>query len=147
MKPFEKRVWLSSPTMHGDELKYMTEAYDTNWISTIGANIQAVEQIAAEKAGMRYAVALSNCTAALHLCVKAAGERLYGRPAVGHGTLDGKRVHCFRLDGPVFDQQYQIPFGQYALHLESDVPVVAVFGRLDTRQPNLAYYAVQGYSF
>jgi len=94
MKPFEKRVWLSSPTMHGDELKYMTEAYDTNWISTIGANIQAVEQIAAEKAGMRYAVALSNCTAALHLCVKAAGERLYGRPAVGHGTLDGKRVFC-----------------------------------------------------
>lgn len=94
MKPFDKRVWLSSPTMHGDELKYMTEAYDTNWISTIGANIQAVEQIAAEKAGMQYAVALSNCTAALHLCVKAAGERLYGRPAVGHGALEGKRVFC-----------------------------------------------------
>ena len=62
-------------------------------------------------------------------------------------TLSGKRVHCFRLDGPVFDQGYRIPFGQYALHLKSDVPVVAVFGRLDTRQPNLAYYAVQGYSF
>ena len=50
MKPFEKRVWLSSPTMHGDEMKYITEAYETNWMSTVGANIQAVEQIAAEKA-------------------------------------------------------------------------------------------------
>ena len=94
MKPFEKRVWLSSPTMHGDEMKYIMEAYDTNWMSTLGANVQAVEQIAAQKAQMNYAVALSNCTAALHLCVKAAGERLYGRPAVGHGALEGKRVFC-----------------------------------------------------
>lgn len=62
-------------------------------------------------------------------------------------TLSGRRVHCFRLDEAAFDQQYRIPFGQYALHLESDVPVVAVFGRLDTRQANMAYYAVQGYSF
>ena len=94
MKPFEKRVWLSSPTMHGDEMKYIMEAYDTNWMSTLGANVQAVEQIAAQKAQMNYAVALSNCTAALHLCVKAAGEKLYGKPAVGHGALEGKRVFC-----------------------------------------------------
>lgn len=94
MKPFEKRVWLSSPTMHGDEMKYIAEAYETNWMSTVGANIKAVEQIAAEKAEMNYAVALSNCTAALHLCVKSAGEKLYGKPAVGHGTLEGKRVFC-----------------------------------------------------
>ena len=97
MKPFEKRVWLSSPTMHGDEMKYIMEAYDTNWMSTLGANVQAVEQIAAQKAQVNYAVALSNCTAALHLCVKAAGERLYGRPAVGHGALEGKRFFCSDL--------------------------------------------------
>lgn len=94
MKPFEKRVWISSPTMHGDELKYMAEAYHSNWMSTVGANIQEVERIAAEKAEMGYAVALSNCTAALHLCMKSAGEALYGRPAVGHGALEGKRVFC-----------------------------------------------------
>ena len=94
MKPFDKRVWLSSPTMHGDEMKYMVEAYETNWMSTVGANIQEVERIAAEKAQMQYAVALANCTAALHLCVKAAGEELYGRPDVGHGFLEGKRVFC-----------------------------------------------------
>ena len=37
-KPFEKRVWLSTPTMHGEELQYMTEAYVTNWMSTVGKN-------------------------------------------------------------------------------------------------------------
>ena len=94
LQPFAKRLYLSSPTMHGEELQYMTEAYETNWMSTVGANIDAVERIAAEKAGVKYAVGLSSCTAALHLCVKLAGERLYGRPAISHGALEGKRVFC-----------------------------------------------------
>ncbi len=89
-----KKLWLATPTMHGDELKYMTEAYETNWMSTVGENINAVEQIAAEKAQKKYAVALSCCTAALHLAVKHAGETLYGMPAIGHGALEGKRVFC-----------------------------------------------------
>ena len=93
-KPFEKKVYLSSPTMHGEELKYMKEAFDTNWMSTVGENINEVERIAAQKAEVKYAVGLSSCTAALHLCAKLAGERLYGRPAVGHGALEGKRVFC-----------------------------------------------------
>ncbi len=75
IKPFEKKVYLSSPTMHGDELKYMTEAYDTNWMSTVGANINEVERIVCEKVGCRYAVALSAGTAALHMAVKLAGVR------------------------------------------------------------------------
>lgn len=94
MRVFEQKVCLATPTMHGEELKYVTEAYVTNWMSTVGANIDEVERIAAEKAGMKYAVGLSSCTAALHLCVKSAGERLYGRPTIGHGTLEGKRVFC-----------------------------------------------------
>ena len=94
IKPFEKKIWLATPTMHGDEMKYVQQAYDTNWMSTVGENINEVERIAAEQAGMKYAVALSCCTAALHLCAKAAGERLYGRPAIGHGALEGKRVFC-----------------------------------------------------
>ena len=80
--------------MHGEELKYITEAYETNWISTVGKNINEVEKIAAEKAGVNYAVGLSCCTAALHLCCKLAGERLYGKPAISHGALEGKRVFC-----------------------------------------------------
>lgn len=94
MKPFEKKVWLASPTMHGEEIEYVTEAYRTNWMSTVGENINRVESIAAEKAGVKYAVGLSCCTAALHLCVKLAGEKLYGKPAIGHGAVEGKRVFC-----------------------------------------------------
>ena len=94
IKPFANKVWLASPTMHGAELKYVTEAYETNWMSTVGENINEVERIAAEKAEVNYAVGLSCCTAALHLCCKLAGERLYGKPAVGHGALEGKEVFC-----------------------------------------------------
>lgn len=70
---FAKKVYLSSPTMHGDELKYMTEAFDTNWMSTVGKNIDEAERMAAEKIGCKYAVALSSGTAALHLAMKLAG--------------------------------------------------------------------------
>lgn len=94
IKPFESKVWLASPTMHGEEIKYINEAYETNWMSTVGANINEVERIAAEKAEMKYAVALSCCTAALHLCCKFAGEKLYGKPEISHGALEGKRVFC-----------------------------------------------------
>ena len=94
IKPFEKKIWLSSPTMHGAEMEYITDAYETNWMSTVGANINEVERIAAEKAGVKYAVALSCCTAALHLCVKLAGEKLYGKPSISHGAVEGKRVFC-----------------------------------------------------
>ena len=92
--PFASKVWLATPTMHGDELKYVTEAYETNWMSTVGANINEVERIAAEKAEVKYAVGLSCCTAALHLCVKLAGERLYGKPPIGQGAVAGRRVFC-----------------------------------------------------
>ena len=74
-EPFKKKVWLATPTMHGEEMKYVTEAYETNWMSTVGANINEVERIAAEKAEVKYTVALSCCTAALHLCVKFAEEK------------------------------------------------------------------------
>lgn len=94
IEKFDKKVWLATPTMHGEELKYMTEAYETNWMSTVGENINEVERIAAEKAEVRYAVGLSSCTAALHLCCKLAGERLYGKPAISHGALEGKKVFC-----------------------------------------------------
>ena len=91
---FKNKIWLSSPTMHGEEMDYVKKAYDTNWMSTVGENINEVERIAAEKAEMKYAVGLSSCTAALHLCVKSAGEKLYGKPAISHGALEGKRVFC-----------------------------------------------------
>ena len=94
IKPFESKVWLASPTMHGEEIEYMREAYATNWMSTVGKNITEVEKIAAENAEVKYAVGLSCCTAALHLCVKLAAEKLYGKPAISEGSLNKKRVFC-----------------------------------------------------
>ncbi len=94
IEPFPDKVWLSSPTMHGEELKWVEEAYESNWMSTVGKNINEVEKIAAEKSDMKYAVGLSCCTAALHLCCKLAGEKLYGKPDISHGALEGKRVFC-----------------------------------------------------
>ena len=73
--PFASKIWLSSPTMHGDEIKYIIEAYESNWMSTVGKNINEVERLACEKIGCRYAVALSAGTAALHMAVRLAGDR------------------------------------------------------------------------
>ena len=75
VKPFEKKIWLASPTMHGAELTYMKEAFDTNWMSTVGANINEIERVMAEKIGCADAVALSCGTAALHMCMRLAGIR------------------------------------------------------------------------
>ncbi len=61
--------------MHGEELKYMQEAFDTNWMSTIGENINESEKMICDKTGSKYAVALSSGTAALHMAVKLAGVK------------------------------------------------------------------------
>lgn len=94
IKPFESKLWLASPTMHGDEQKWVTDAFEKNWITTAGENINEVERIVAEYAGVKYAVALSCGTAALHLAVKLAGERLYGQAKPNCGTLQGHKVFC-----------------------------------------------------
>ena len=94
IEPLSEKVFLASPTMHGEEIKYVQEAYDTNWMSTVGANLNAVEEECAKKVGVQYAVALSAGTAALHMAMKLAGEALYGKPAVSHGSLEGHRVFC-----------------------------------------------------
>lgn len=73
MEKFKNKVWLSSPTMHGEELKYITEAYKTNWMSTVGKNINETEEMICSKVGCHHAVALSSGTAALHLAMKLAG--------------------------------------------------------------------------
>ena len=93
-EPFHNKVWLSSPTMHGNELRYITEAYETNWMSTVGKNINEVEHLVAEQVGCKYAVALGTGTASLHLSMKLAGIEAYGMPEVGHGALEGRRVFC-----------------------------------------------------
>ena len=92
IEPFPSRVWLSSPTMHGDEQRWVEEAIQTNWVSTVGANIDETERQMAEYIGAKYAVALSSGTSALHLATKLAGEKLYGQAKPNEGTLRGHRV-------------------------------------------------------
>ena len=94
IEKFDRKVWLSSPTMHGDEQRWVDEAIQTNWVSTVGANINEVEKLMAEYIGVKYAVGLSCGTSALHLATKLAGERLYGQAKPNEGTLAGKRVFC-----------------------------------------------------
>ena len=94
IEKFSQKVWLSSPTMHGDEQRWVDEAIQTNWVSTVGANIDAVEKAMAEYIGVKYAVGLSCGTAALHLATKLAGEKLYGQARPNSGTLQGHRVFC-----------------------------------------------------
>ena len=92
--PLASKVWLSSPSMHGDEKHWVDDAILTNWVSTVGANINEVEKQVAERIDVKYAVALSCGTAALHLATKLAGERLYGQARPNQGTLQGHRVFC-----------------------------------------------------
>lgn len=95
--PFPSKLWLSSPTMHGPELACMQQAYESNWMSTIGKNINEIERLICERVGCRHGIALSSGTAALHMSVKLAGERLFGKPWPGHGALEGRKVFCSDL--------------------------------------------------
>ena len=94
MKPFEKRIFLASPYMHGEELEYIKEAFETNWITTAGLNINELEKTVAEKLSIKYAVGLSCGTAALHMAIRLAALKLYGQPKQGKGMLYGKKVFC-----------------------------------------------------
>ena len=109
IKPFETKVWLSSPTMHGPELEYVKEAYETNWMSTVGENIHETERLACEKIGCKYAVALSAGTAALHMAVKLAGVKPGEQVFCSDMTFDAT-VNPVGYEGgvPVFiDTEYE----------------------------------------
>ena len=107
-KPFASKVWLSTPTMHGPELEYVKKAYETNWMSTVGENINEVERLACEKIGCKYAVGLSAGTAALHMAVKLAGVKPGDRVFCSDMTFDAT-VNPVVYEGgiPVFiDTEY-----------------------------------------
>ena len=97
IKPFEKKIWLASPTMHGEEQKWINDAFEKNWITTAGENINVIEKEVSEYIGRKCAVALSCGTAALHLAIKLAAEKIYGIPKVGHGSLEGRKVLEFNV--------------------------------------------------
>lgn len=81
----EKRIFLSSPTMHGEEQGFIKEAFDTNWVAPLGKNVNEFEREMAAYVGVSHAAALTAGTAALHLAVKLAGVK------------PGDRVFCSDL--------------------------------------------------
>ncbi len=92
IQPFPSKIWLSSPTMHGEEQHWVDDAIQTNWVSTVGANINEVEKQVAAFVGRKYAVALSSGTAALHMAIRLCGEKLYGPSPANRGVLAGHKV-------------------------------------------------------
>lgn len=130
---FEKKVWLSSPTMHGEELEYIKEAFETNWMSTMGKNIDEIERMACEKVGCNYAVALSAGTAALHMAMKLAGIKPGQQVFCSDVTFDAT-VNPVVYEGgvPIFiDTEYDTwnmdPVAlEKAFELYPDVKVVVV---------------------
>lgn len=133
IKRFDKTLWLSSPTMHGEELTYMTEAYTENWMSTVGYNIDEIERITCEMVGCKYAVALSAGTAALHMAVKLAGVRPGDKVFCSDMTFDAT-VNPIVYEGgiPIFiDTEYDTwnmdPVAlEKAFEIYPDVKVVVV---------------------
>lgn len=81
----KKRIYLSCPTIHGEELQYIQEAFDTNWVAPLGPHVDGFEKDMAAYTGCGYAAALSAGTAAIHLALKLAGVK------------QGDRVFCTSL--------------------------------------------------
>lgn len=132
-KAFDNKIWLSSPTTHGEELKYIKKAYDTNWMSTLGENINEIEKQVSEKVGMKYGVALSSGTAALHMAVKLAGIKRGDKVFCTDMTF-GATVNPVVYEGgvPIFiDTEYDTwnmcPLSlEKAFELHTDVKAVVV---------------------
>lgn len=133
---FEKnaeKIWLSSPSMHPESRQYMLEAFDTNWMSTVGENINVIEEEIAARVGCEYAVALSAGTAALHMCAKLSGIKQGMHIACSDVTFDAT-VNPMVYEGaaPVFvDTEYDTwnmdPVAlEKAFELYPDIKVVTV---------------------
>lgn len=69
------RIYLSSPHMSGNEMQYIQEAFDTNWVAPLGKNVEMFEKEMCDYIGRPYAVALSSGTAAIHLGLKYLGVK------------------------------------------------------------------------
>ena len=68
-----EKIWLSSPTMHGEEQQFVQEAFDTNWVAPLGKNVTEFENEMARYVGCRAAAAMTAGTHALHMAVKLCG--------------------------------------------------------------------------
>ena len=108
IEKFEKKIYLSSPTMHEEEKLFVIEAINENWVSTVGRNINELEKMMAAYVGTNYAVALASGTSALHLCMRLAGIKK-DEPVFCSDTTFGATVNpvVYEHGKPVFiDSEY-----------------------------------------
>lgn len=109
IKPLDKKVWLSSPTMYEDSMQYAMEAYNTNWMSTVGENINEIEKRVADMTGVSSAVALASGTSSIHLMAKLAGIKRGDRVFCSTLTFSASiNPICYEGATPVFiDSEYE----------------------------------------
>ena len=109
IKPLDKKVWLSSPTMYEDSMQYAMEAYQTNWMSTVGENINEIEKRVADMTGVSSAVALASGTSSIHLMAKLAGIKRGDRVFCSTLTFSASiNPICYEGAIPVFiDSEYE----------------------------------------
>ena len=109
IEPLDKKVWLSSPTMYEDSMKYAMEAYETNWMSTVGENINEIEKRVADMTGVNSAVALASGTSSIHIMAKLAGIKRGDRVFCSTLTFSASiNPICYEGAIPVFiDSEYE----------------------------------------
>ena len=71
----KSKIWLSSPHLGGEEIKYVHEAFETNWIAPVGPHINAFEEELSAYLGVKHCSALSSGTAAIHLALIILGVK------------------------------------------------------------------------
>ena len=99
----KKRIYLSCPTMHGEEQKFVQEAFDTNWVAPLGPNVTKFEEEMAAYTGSGYAAALSSGTAAIHLAIKLLGIKQDDVVFVSSLTFSATcNPICYEKAKPVF---------------------------------------------
>ena len=69
----KERIWLSSPTMHGEEQQFIKEAFATNWVAPLGKNVDEFEKEISAYVGCKAAAAMTAGTHTLHIAIKLAG--------------------------------------------------------------------------
>lgn len=99
----KEKIWLSAPHMGGEEIKFVQEAFDTNWISPVGPHISAFEQELAAYNKVPHCAVLTSGTAAIHLALIILGVRQHDEVLCSSFTFSGScNPIAYQLAVPVF---------------------------------------------
>lgn len=117
-----KRIWLSSPHMGGQEQKYIQEAFDTNWIAPVGTNLDAFEYDLQQYLGQGHVAALNSATAAIHLALILLGVQKEDEVLVQTHTHIASVNPILYLGAiPIFIDSEMDTWNMCPLHLEAAI--------------------------